>query len=126
MLKPGISFTSRTEVTASETARSLGSGDMDVLATPAMAALMENAAMKCAAPHLEAGQTTVGSLIRVTHLRPTLPGDTVSATATLTAAEGRKLSFAVEARDSKGEIGRGEHIRYIVDRARFLAKAKEE
>ncbi len=126
MLKPGISFTSRIEVTASETARSLGSGDMDVLATPAMAALMENAAMKCAAPHLEAEQTTVGSLITVPHHRPPHPGGTVSATATRTAAEGRKLSFAVEARDSKGEIGRGEHIRYIVDRARFLAKAEEK
>ena len=118
----GLNYTSVTTVENSNTALALGSGDMEVFATPAMVAIMENAAMNAVAAHLEAGQTTVGSQITTTHIKPSALGATITATATLTAVEGRKLSFAVEAHDGETLIGSGTHVRYIVDRERFLAK----
>ncbi|MBE6194079.1 MAG: dihydrolipoamide acyltransferase [Rikenellaceae bacterium] len=118
----GLNYTSVTTVENSNTALAFGSGDMEVFATPAMVALMENAAMNAVAAHLEAGQTTVGSQITTTHIKPSALGATISATATLTAVEGRKLTFAVEAYDGETLIGSGTHVRYIVDRERFLSK----
>lgn len=118
----GLTYTSTTIVDKTNTALTLGSGDMEVFATPAMVALMENAAMNAVAAHLEAGQTTVGSQITTTHIKPSALGATITATATLTAVEGRKLTFAVEAHDGETLIGSGTHVRYIVDRERFLAK----
>ena len=118
----GLNYTSTTTVENSNTALALGSGDMEVFATPAMVALMENAAMNAVAAHLEAGQTTVGSQITTTHIKPSALGATITATATLTAVEGRKLTFAVEAHDGETLIGSGTHTRYIVSRERFLSK----
>lgn len=118
----GKTYTSQIVVTADKCASVLGSGDLEVLATPAMVALMENAAMLCVASDLEEGSTTVGSAITTTHLRPSPIGATVEATATLTAVEGRKLSFKVVATDEKGVIGEGEHTRFVVDRVKFMAK----
>lgn len=118
----GLTYTSTAVVDKTNTALTLGSGDMEVLATPAMVALMENAAMNAVAPHLEYGQTTVGSQISTTHLAPSFLGATVTATATLTAVDGRKLTFSVEAHDGDTLIGTGTHIRYIVSRDRFLSK----
>lgn len=123
-METGISHTSIAHVSEHLTAQHLGSGDLPVLATPAMVALMENAAMQCVAPQLQTTETTVGSRIETTHLRPTPAGEDIRATATLTAIEGRKLTFHVEACDSKGVIGEGTHVRYIVDRRRFLEKMK--
>lgn len=118
----GLTYTSTAVVDKTNTALTLGSGDMEVLATPAMVALMENAAMNAVAPHLEDGQTTVGSQISTTHLTPSFLGTTVRAIATLTAVDGRKLTFSVEAHDGDTLIGTGTHIRYIVSRDRFLSK----
>ncbi len=120
----GLTFTSTTVVDNTNTAVALGSGDMEVFATPAMVALMENAAMNAVAPHLEAGQTTVGTEISTTHIKASALGATITATATLTAIEGRKLTFAVTAHDGDNIIGEGTHTRFIVDRERFLAKVK--
>ena len=113
-----------TVMTVSEdnTADYIGSGDMAVLATPAMVALMENAAMLAVALRLEEGETTVGSMISTSHLKPSRIGATILATAELTAVEGRKLTFKVAAYDGETLIGEGEHIRYIVNREKFLAK----
>ncbi len=118
----GISHTSHGEVSPQLSAQNMGSGDMPVLATPAMMALMENAAMLCVAPYLPEGSTTVGSQIESSHERPTPLQASFQATATLKAVEGRKLTFEVVASDAKGIIGRGTHTRYIVDRERFLGK----
>lgn len=120
----GLTFTSTTVVDNTNTAVALGSGDMEVFATPAMVALMENAAMNAVAPHLEAGQTTVGTEISTTHIKASALGATITATATLTAIECRKLTFAVTAHDGDNIIGEGTHTRFIVDRERFLAKVK--
>lgn len=118
----GITHTSTCTVDDCLLAKHIGSGDLEVFATPAMMALMENAAMLCAAPHLPEGSTTVGGHISSSHIKPTGKGKTVSATATLTAEEGRKLTFHVTASDEQGIIGEGEHIRFIVDRERFMTK----
>ena len=123
---PGLSHTSFLDVTADKLALSLGSGDLPVLATPAMMALMENAAMTAVAAHLPEGSTTVGSEISSTHLRPTVLGGRVSATALLVAVDGRRLDFAVQAQDADGNLlGKGTHTRYVVDRLRFMEKLKK-
>lgn len=120
----GLSYTTTTTVNQNNTALALGSGDMEVFATPAMVALMENAAMNAVAPHLEVGQTTVGTQITTSHIKASALGATISATATLTAVDGRSLTFAITAREGDKVIGEGSHTRFIVDRERFLAKLK--
>lgn len=124
-MQTGLSHTSTGEVTEQKTAVKVGSGDMEVLATPVMAAMMENAAMMAVRDSLQNGQTTVGSMIQTTHTKPTPVGATIKATATLTAIEGRKLTFSVKAEDQGGVIGEGTHIRYIVDKQRFLSKLND-
>lgn len=123
-METGLTYTSHTVVTDDNTAKHVGSGDLAVFATPAMAALMENAAMLAVAPALEAGQTTVGSEISISHIKPTGIGSKVSATAVLAAVEGRKLSFNVAAHDEDGMIGEGTHTRFIVDSERFMGKVR--
>ncbi|MBO5864822.1 MAG: thioesterase family protein [Bacteroidaceae bacterium] len=122
MPKIGMTFTSSTVVELANCAVTMGSGDLQVFATPAMVALMENAAMNAVVPALQAGLTTVGAAMNTTHIKPSAIGARVQATATLTAVEGRKLTFAVEACDEVGTIGCGTHVRYIVDKERFIAK----
>lgn len=95
---------------------------MAVLATPAMVALMENAAMMAVALHLDEGDTTVGSMISTTHLKPSKVGHSISAVAELTEVEGRKLTFKITAYDADVVIGEGDHVRYIVNREKFLSK----
>lgn len=124
MLEKGLSASSTTTVVAENTAAHMGSGDMAVFATPAMVALMENAAMLAVAPHLSEGETTVGSEMNTTHLKPSGLGMVVTATAILSAVEGRKLTFTVGARDGEGLIGEGTHVRFIVQRERFMSKVK--
>ena len=122
MLETGMTYTSETVVSLSNCAVTMGSGDLEVFATPAMVALMENAAMKAVAPALPQGATTVGAEMNTTHIKPSAIGAKVQATATLTAVEGRKLTFEVEACDEVGAIGKGTHVRFIVDKERFMAK----
>ena len=122
MLETGLTYTSRLTVGNENTAIALGSGDMPVLATPAMMALMENAAMLAVASALEEGDTTVGGHIESSHLRPTPVGAEVSATATLEKVEGRKLYFKIIAHQGDVVIGEGTHLRFIVNREKFLAK----
>ena len=118
MLEKGLKHISRTVVQPDNFALTMGSGDLPVLATPALVALMENAAM------LAEGATTVGAKMDMTHVRPSGEGEEVHAEATLVEVEGRKLTFSLVARDSADVIGEGTHIRYIVDRAKFLLKLK--
>ena len=118
MLEKGLSARSAATVAAGNTAAAMGSGDLAVFATPAMVALMENAAMTAE------GATTVGSEMNVTHIKPSGLGAEITATAVLAEVEGRKLTFNVGARDAEGLIGEGIHVRYIVDREKFMAKVK--
>lgn len=118
----GLKHESTTVVSAANTAATLGSGDMDVFATPAMVALMENAAMLTVKNHLPEGSATVGTQINTSHLKASPLGATITASAELTAVDGRRLTFAVKAWDEKGIIGEGSHTRFVVDRERFLSK----
>lgn len=122
MLEKGLKHISAMRVEVGNTAEYIGSGDMAVLATPAMVALMENAAMLAVALHLGEGETTVGSMISTSHLKPSKVGNTVQAVAELTEVDGRKLTFKVEAYDGETLIGSGEHIRFVVNREKFLSK----
>lgn len=122
MLEVGLKYTSSVVVEKSNCASAVGSGGLDVFATPSMVALMENAAMNAVAPYLPEGSTTVGSQINVVHSKPSGVGAVVTATAELVAVEGRRLQFKVVAEDGTGVIGDGTHVRYIVDIERFLSK----
>ena len=124
MLQIGLSHTSTTTVNNSNTARTYGSGGLDVFATPAMIGLMENAAMTAAANDLPEGSSTVGAHISTSHIKPSKMGATIKATAILEEIDGRKLTFKVSACDEDGLIGEGTHVRYIVDIERFMAKLK--
>ena len=120
MLTEGLQHTSTIQVTENNTALTMGSGDMPVFATPSLVALMENAAMKAVAPHLPDGSTTVGGFIETSHLAPSVIGATIEATATLTEVKGRKLSFTIEAIEGDKLVGKATHIRFIVEREKFL------
>lgn len=122
MIKEGLTCTCTRVVEEHHLAVNMGSGDLRVWATPSMMALMEEAAMRAVAPHLPEGSTTVGGHIASSHLRPTAQGRTVSATATLVSVEGRKLRFEVKATDGENIIGEGEHLRFVVDKERFMAQ----
>ncbi len=122
MLENGLTHTRTRTVEEHHLASHVGSGDLRVLSTPSMIALMEEAAMHCVAPHLDANQTTVGGHISASHLKATAHGRTITATATLTKVEGRKLQFTITASDEEGLIGEGEHTRFIVDREKFMAR----
>ena len=117
-METGLTYTSTVTVSEENIAATMGSGDLEVFATPAMVALMENAVVG----ELPEGATTVGAMMNTTHIKPSAMGDTVSATAVLKEVAGRKLTFEVHAKDSKGVIGEGMHVRYIVDREKFMSK----
>lgn len=122
MIEPGLKHTSTAVVTEALSARAMGSGDLPVYATPAMTALMENAAMLAVAGELPEGSTTVGGRIEVSHMAPTPIGATVTATATLEKVDGRKLHFSVIAMQGDTVIGEGTHLRFVVDKERFMSK----
>ena len=121
-MEVGLKYESTVVVSPSNTAATMGSGDMDVFATPAMVALMENAAMLAVTAHLPEGSATVGTQMNTSHIKASPLGVTITASAELTEVEGRKLTFAVKAWDEKGTIGEGVHTRFVVDRERFLSK----
>ena len=120
MIKEGLTHTSELKVTDAVTAIAMGSGDMPVLATPAMMALMENTAMLAVADCLPEGCTTVGGHIASSHLKPSKLGDTVTATATVTKVDGKKIEFRIEAYCGDTLLGEGTHLRFIVDREKFM------
>ncbi len=123
-MQPGLTYTSTLTVEEKHLACNVGSGDLQVLATPMMMALMENAAMLAVSNELEDGQSTVGGFISSSHLKPTGLGHTVTATAELIEVNGRKLKFKVTASDENGVIGEGEHLRFIIDAEKFMSKVQ--
>ena len=122
MIEIGLKYTSEITVTEAVTAIKMGSGDMPVLATPAMMALMENAAMLAVASELPEGSTTVGGHIESSHLKPSKIGDKVSATAEVTKVDGKKIEFKISAYSGDTLLGEGTHLRFIVDKERFMSK----
>lgn len=124
MLKTGTIGEARCLVTPETTAANLGSGALEVFATPAMIALIEKAAWQSVQPLLEEGCGTVGTALRVRHLSATPVGMEVVAKTELREIDGRRLVFKVEVYDAKGVVGDGEHERFIVKNDSFLKKAK--
>lgn len=121
-LEVGMRGEAELVVSEKETAAAFGAGGVHVLGTPVMIGLMENAAWRLAQPHMNAGETTVGTLVNVRHLAATPVGGHVVATAELVEIDGRRLVFQVTARDDQQLIGEGTHERARVLLDRFLAK----
>lgn len=121
-LKPSLTGTAETVVRETNTALAMGSGSLHVFATPSMIALMEQAACNAVAACLDEESTSVGTLVNITHNAATGMGQKVTATATLTAVEGRKLVFEITAADEDKQIGKGTHERFIVNKEKFMAK----
>lgn len=110
-------------VTESDTATSLATGDVPVLATPRLVQLCEQASL-AALGSLETGQTTVGFRIEITHVSPVAIGSTVTATATLERCEGRRLVFNTSVNDACGLVAAGKVTRVLVETAVFMEKAR--
>ena len=115
----GTTGTATKTVAEADLATALGSGNVDVFGTPAMIALMEEAAVAALAGILPAGLTSVGIYLEVHHLAATPPGMHVQAVATVTEVDGRIVSFDISASDAAEQIGRGVHRRVIVEHDRF-------
>jgi len=114
------------QVEKEDTAQIVGSGDLLVYATPCMVALMEGAACESIAPFLAEGESSVGTMIHVSHTSATPVGMEVHAESVVTAVEGRKVCFDIVAYDEAGEIGRATHERFIIKADRFLEKTYEK
>ncbi len=125
-LQIGMKAKLEIEVKEKDTAESFGSGGVRVLATPMMIGIMEGAALKAVDPHLPQGFATVGSHLDVKHIAATPVGMIAYATAELTAIEGKKLTFVIEAYDEKEKIGEGTHQRYIIQLDKFLKRTEEK
>lgn len=122
-MEKGKKFSIERTVTNEMTARVMGSGTLNVLATPAMIALIEETAWKSVADMLEEGQATVGTNLKVDHLAPTPVGMKVVCNTELVEVDGRRLVFNVSVSDEAGEVGRGTHERFIINESKFQAKA---
>lgn len=118
----GLKGRAETVVNESNTAQAACSGALPVFGTPFLCALMEEAAWKSIAPHLEPGQSTVGTRLNVSHDSATPVGMKVWAESEVTQVDGKRLVLNVTAFDEKGPIGQGTHERFIVTDERFLAK----
>ena len=110
------------EVVLQNTAKTVGSGLLEVFATPAMIALMEKTASDSVAPYLEEGEGTVGVRLDVVHTAATPIGMTVRCESELVQIDRKRLVFSVVAFDDAGEIGRGTHERFIINNEKFLSK----
>ena len=123
MLEPGIKGHAALRVTTENTAQALGSGELPVLATPAVAALIEKACWQSVAPELDLGTGTVGTSLSLAHTAPTPIGMVVRCDCELTAVEDRRLTFTARVYDDVSEVARATHERFIVDNDRFAHKA---
>lgn len=118
----GIKGREEITVTKEVTAARIGSGLVEVFATPMMIALMENTCAQSVLPHLQAGESTVGTHVNVSHCAATPVGMKVYCESELIEVERRKLTFKVAAYDERGLIGEGVHERFVIDNEKFQAK----
>ena len=120
----GLSAEVSIAVTHADTAVALGSGEVEVLGTPRIVALVEEAAVKAIDGRLEPCTTSVGTRIQLDHLHPTAVGHKVRAEARLERVEGRRLTFAVAVHDERSLVAAGKVTRVVVETERFLDKAR--
>jgi fluoroacetyl-CoA thioesterase len=126
LVLPTVGLSGQVEllVTDADTALSVGTGDVAVLATPRIVALCEQAIVEALHPRLAPGQTSVGFRVEITHLAPVLVGATVVASAALDRSEGRRLTFNVSVVDRCGVVAAGRVTRVLVDKAGFMDRAR--
>lgn len=125
-METGIKHIKSTIVTKENCAKTLGSGTLEVFATPAMIALMEGCCMESVSSSLSKGESTVGISIDVKHLSPSPIGVEIRCESELTQIDGRILEFTIKVFDNKGLIGEGVHKRCIIDIDRFLMKTNSK
>ena len=126
MIEIGMTYREELIVEEINTARVVGSGTVDVFATPQMIMLMEKAAYKCIANEIGKENTSVGTVMNVKHLSATPVGMSVYAVATVTEVNGRRVVFNVEAYDSVCKIGEGTHERFVVNAEKFQQKTNSK
>lgn len=124
MLQPGIKGHHEQIVTPEMSAARVGSGLVDVFATPMLVALVEQTCYESVLPQLDEGQGTVGTLVNVSHTSATPIGHRVWCDSELVEVDRRRLVFSVKAYDEAGLIGEGTHERFVIDTARFMDKLK--
>ncbi|MBO7101848.1 MAG: thioesterase family protein [Bacteroidales bacterium] len=124
MIETGIKGHKEQIVTPEMSAARVGSGLVDVFATPMLVALVEQTCYESVLPHLDEGQGTVGTLVNVSHLSATPIGKRVWCDSELTEVDRRRLVFSVKAYDEAGLIGEGTHERFVIDTAKFMDKLK--
>jgi len=123
-IEPGITLIEEQEVTPERAASHLGSGSLQVYATPAMLAFIEGTCRKLIEPRLPAGQTTVGVQVHLRHLAPTPVGGRVRARAEVIEVEGGTMQFRVEVDDETERVGEAVHTRAVIDVERFLRRVQ--
>ena len=123
MIREGIIGKGSMKVTDKDTAMSLGSGTLPVLATPAMILLIERAVSECLVPFLKEGESTVGTSLDIRHSAPSVVGSEVFCSAEIIETNGPKIVFEIRVWDSAGEVGSGRHERFLVDDIRFMSRA---
>ena len=121
-VQPGLTHTWEKTAAPSESAAALGSGGLEVFSTPSLVALFEVTAKQLVDATLPDGYSTVGIEIQVKHLKATRIGQKVRCTATVTAVEGKRVTFTAELWDEQGRIGEGSHTRYVVNDLEFLKR----
>ena len=126
MIQTGLTCKKKITVTPEMTAAAMGSGALEVLATPSMIALMEGTAQEAVQNLLEDGQGTVGTRIDVRHLAATPVGMEVTCTAEVTEVDRRRIVFTVKAKDEKEVIGEGILERFVIDNEKFFAKCRQK
>ena len=124
MLEPGIRGKQTVTVTHEQTAAHYGSGALEVFATPAMVALLEETAWRSVQPYLEEGQATVGTRVDIRHLAATPLGGKVTCESELVEIDRSRLVFKVVVFDEKTKVGEGIHERFVIQSEKFLAAAK--
>lgn len=126
MLKAGIKGRQEVMVTEDNSASALGSGLLEVFATPAMAALIEKTAWMSVDPYMNDGEGTVGTVLNIKHMAATPVGMRVWCESELIEVDKRRLLFRVEVFDATGKVGEGEHERFVINNEKFMAKAQKK
>lgn len=116
----GLTYENEEVVTMEKSAIRIGSGDLEVYSTPSMIALMEKTAMLSVAPFLDQGDSTVGGFINISHLRPTAIGKKVKCSSRITDVKEKKIEFEVEVYEGETCIGKGSHIRFVINKTTFM------
>jgi predicted thioesterase len=122
-LKPGVMRVSHIVIDKAKTISFMGE-EGRVYATPYLIGDIEMTCRNLILDHTDDGEDSVGIEVAIKHLAPALPGSTVEITATVTAVEGRKVTFSLTARDEIDNVSSGSHARFVVDKAKTIERLK--